>query len=166
MATLLQLCDRGELEKLDPQLPEDEYEARAIYLLPRSAAWIRDTLPTLESRWIRDVSPQEQLQALLEIWAAGEELVFDWQFKPLVHHADGIWEIKTGDLRAFGWFSQQDIFICSAIFETQVVKDHELYHGASRQAARDRDLLDLDEPKFIAGDQPSDVVKNFSFPPA
>ncbi len=164
MATLIELCEAGALERLDPQLPNKWQELRLVYLMPRALRWLADILPELEGIWDDEISPAEQFQAHVELWARGEPLVYSWQFKPLVHLADGIWEWKTRDLRAFGWFPQKDVFVCAAIDDATKIKEHDLYRGYCSQSAADRDHLSLDEPKFIPGEKPEDVVSNFSYP--
>jgi hypothetical protein len=47
---------------------------------------------------------------------------------------------------------------------TDNVKRHRLYYGYANEAARFRDRLDLDAPKFVPGDDPHAVVSNFSYP--
>lgn len=79
----LSLVDAGVLFKLDPALDEDDQELRLIYLSERMRDWLRDALPELGSTWNIETSPAEQLDALVQIFAAGETLTFSWQFKPL-----------------------------------------------------------------------------------
>lgn len=73
---------------------------------------------------------------------------------------NGVWELKTADLRLFGWFVQKDCFIVCDCDTTLRVKQMRLYPGYRDQAVRFRERLDLDEPKFIAGDDPNDVVSD------
>jgi hypothetical protein len=165
MATALDLDRAGLLFRLDPDLEPGVLEFRLIYASLRLKEWIQNDLPALESTWNIELTPQEQLQALVEeVFCPGEPLTFGHQFKPLTHIKDGIWELKTADLRMFGWFWVKDCFIGSAADLTDRVKRHRLYHGYAGEAARFRDGLDLDEPKFIPGDNPHAVVSNFSFP--
>jgi hypothetical protein len=165
MATPLELDNAGALFKLDPDLGPGKREIRWIYASPRLKTWIEDALPRLESTWHIELTPQEQLQAFVEeVFAPGEPLTYDWQFKPLTHIEDGIWELKTADLRMFGWFYEKDCFIGSAANHTDVVKQLKLYRPYAKEAVRFRDQLDLNKPKFVPGDNPHDVVSDFSFP--
>ncbi len=165
MATVLELDAAGSLFRFDPDLEQGIQELRCIYVSPRLKRWIDNDLPTLESTWKIELSPQEQFQAFFEeVFCPGEPLTYDWHFKPLTHVGDGIWELKTADLRIFGWFSAQDCFIGSAANLTDLVKRHRLYRGYAEEAVRFRDQLDLDPPKFIPGDNPHAVVSNFSYP--
>lgn len=64
----------------------------------------------------------------------------------------------------FGWFSKKDCFIGVAANPTDLVKRHNLYNGHAMEVVRFRNALSLDEPKFIPGDNPHDVVSDFSYP--
>ncbi len=164
MATLLDLERAAHLHKLDPALGPSEQEWRSIYVLPRLRQWMEDTLPTLESTWKVEESPAEQLDALVALFCSGETLAFGWQFKPLVHIRQGIWELKTADLRLFGWFHQKDCFVGVDADTKDRIKRLRLYRPYCEQAVRFRDQLDLDAPKYVSGDDPHAVVSDLYFP--
>jgi hypothetical protein len=67
-------------------------------------------------------------------------------------------------LRIFGWFHAKDCFIGYRAEHADFVKKHNLYYGLASEAARFRDQLDLDEPKFIPGDDPNVILSNYNFP--
>ena len=163
MATLIELSAHI-LHKLDPLLDEGEREVRTIYASDRFRDWVEKTLPGLGSSWNIELTPEEQFDALACVFCSGAVLTFKWQFRPIRHIADGIWELKTADLRVFGWFPRQDCFIAVVADTTERVKRHRLYHGYAGTVARYRDALELDEPKFVAGDDPNAVVSNYSYP--
>lgn len=161
MATVIDLDRQGALFKLDA-LEDGEAEHREIYTSPALHAWIVNVLPTLKSSWNVELSPLEQFVALAEIFCAGERLTYDTQFKPLTHIADGVWELKTDDIRVFGWFKEKDCFVGAVADDAFKIKKHDLYRGyANVTTKRFRDGLDLDDPKFVAGDDPHAVVSNF-----
>jgi hypothetical protein len=164
MATVVQLDRRGELFKLDPALDDDQQEFRVLYASPRLKKWVEDVLPGLGSAWNIEVSPTEQLDALMEIYSSGETLTFQHNFYPLAHVANCVWELKTADLRIFGWFTARDCFVGVVADTTERVKLHGLYHGYAGEVVRFLEKLDLDEPKFIPGDDPNAVVSNFCYP--
>ena len=160
MATLLELVKEGRLIRVDPQLGRSKFEERCLYLLPQAKQWIEVKLPELGSTWKIEVSPNEQLDALIFEFCSGESLWIGKRFKCLTHLGDGIWELKTADLRLFGWFLKKDNFIVSDCDSTDRIKKSNLYRGYCEQAVRRRDALNLDEPKFVSGDNPDDVVSN------
>jgi len=164
MATIQQLCDAGRLFKLDCVLDDEQQEFRTIYLSERLRNWLAVTLPTLGSTWKLETLPEQQLDALLNVYGSGETLTFDWHFKPLNFLGNGIWELKTADLRIFGWFPRKDVFIAVDADTKQRILDMKMYRPYQEQAARFRDELPLDEPKFVPGDDPHAVVSNFDYP--
>lgn len=140
-------------------------EERYIYLLPKAKEWFENVLPMAESSWKIEESPVEQVYALVAIFCKGEPLAIGHRFKYLIsRNTEGIWELKTADVRMFGWFPQKDRFVVSACGFADHVKRHNLYQGFCVQAQRDRDLLALNPPKFIPGDDPDDVVSNWHTP--
>src|SRR5262249_49768391 len=129
MATVQELDAAGRLHRLDPALSDDQFEDRFIYVSTRLRNWLEQELPNLESSWAIEVSPAEQFDALLETYASGETLTFAWQFKPLNPVGDGVWELKTADLRVFGWFHKFDCFVAVCADTKDRIKEHNLYGG-------------------------------------
>lgn len=166
MATVIELAAAQPplLIKLDPALEAQEQEWRTIYILPRVEPRFCADLPRWDSNWKVEQSPTQQMDSLLEIFCSGETLTFGPQFKPLVHLGDGVWELKTPDLRFFGWFPHKDCFIGGALDTAFNVKSHKLYAGYAGEVAYYRGELPLDEPKFIAGEDPNNVVTNYDYP--
>jgi hypothetical protein len=165
MATLLELVVRGDLIRFDPQLSTSEFEDRKIYLLPQLCEWMANVLPELGSTWNIEITPEEQADQFMTDFCAGERLAVDHGIKPLRPIGHGVWELKTADLRLFGWFVRQDHFVISSCERKQRLKDVPgLYNGYVNEAVGRRDQLDLDEPKFIGGDNVNDVVSNWYFP--
>lgn len=118
----------------------------------------------MESDWGIESTPMEQLDALVGRFAAGEILTFQHHFWPLSNLGSGVWELKTQDLRVFGWFPQRDCFIGDKADNTTRIKQHRLYSGYVNEVVRFRNALDLDEPKFLEGVDPRVVVSNFDLP--
>src|SRR5439155_2075979 len=126
--------------------------------------WFTKDLPLLESTWNRELTPEEQLDAFLADYIAGEPLLVQLAIKPMNHLSQGAWMLKTADVRLFGWFPQRDVFVGVSGKPTQLVKEHNLYPGLVREVVHYRSMLDLDAPKFVPGDNPNDVVSNFHYP--
>jgi hypothetical protein len=164
MATLSELELRGDIWKMDPALPPREQEERAIFASPALLAWIANVLPGLGSTWNIEMSPIEQLDVLVGDFCAGHELTYKHHFKPLLHKLDGIWELKTADLRVFGWFPVKDHFLAVKADLADRVKISGLYNGYCGEVDRFRTALELDDPKHIQGIDPNGVVSNYSYP--
>jgi hypothetical protein len=135
-----------------------------VYTSEKARKWIEVDLVAAESTWKLELSPAEQMAELIEHFCSGEPLAYGWQFKPLTHIGDGVWELKTPETRLFGWFPKKDCFIGSEIGMADHIKRHKLYRGHVDEVVRFRDMINLDEPKFIDGDSPNDVVSDFYFP--
>lgn len=164
MATLLELASAGELVRYDAELEYDQQELRRVFALPRACDWIAGTLPSLGSAWNIQESPIEQLDALLALFCAGEPLAVGHKFKSLNALGEGIWELKTADIRMFGWFATKDCFVVTDCDLKRHIVERNMYGPYCEQAVRFRDRIDLDEPKFIPGEDPLDVVSDFYFP--
>ena len=152
------------MSKFDASLPPHQQEFREFYAGPRLVKWMGDVLPSLGSTWKIELSPLEQLDAFMAVYASGDTLTYQYSFKPLTNLGDGIWQLKTADLRMFGWFHVQDCFVGGVGDTADRIKLHGLYAGYVGEAVRFRDALDLDEPKFVPGDNPNAVVSNFDYP--
>ena len=75
---------------------------------------------------------------------------------------DGVWELKTDDIRVFGWFPRKDCFVGAVADDATRIKTLKLYYGyANVTTKRFLAALDLDHPKCVLGDNPHAVVSNF-----
>ena len=162
MATLLDLSACGEVWKLDAGEPSRQ-EVRRIYVLPRLKKWMDVDLHLLAADWTPEQTPAEQLVAFLGDYCSGASLGFGTQFKPLTHLAAGIWQMKMPDLRLFGWFQMKDCFIAVDCDLASAVKRRRMYGPYCCQAVKYRNQLLLDEPKFMSGVDPDDVLSNFYY---
>jgi hypothetical protein len=164
MATVLELALAQRLSKLDPGLDPGEREWRWIYGFPQFKARVIDELPSWKSDWDVSESPNQQFDSLADTFCSGATLTFRNQFHILSPAGKGVWELKTADLRLFGWFWKKDGFIATNLFLASYVKQHKLYDGLVGEAVRLRDSLDLTEPKFVPGEDPNVVVSNYDYP--
>jgi hypothetical protein len=169
MATVTILENAGILHKIDPAFEDGEQEFRLMHASSKLRDWLENDLPDATSQWNIETSPLEQFVILAEEYGGGLPLVFDRQFKafhrkPLEHAGDGVWYLKTGDLRIFGWFWRKDCFIGVVANTAEFIKAHGLYEGYRGEVIRFRNALDLDEPKFIPGEDPDAVISNYYLP--
>jgi hypothetical protein len=164
MATVLELALGQKLTKLDPGLEFGEPERRWIYGFPQFMARMQNELPSWKSEWDISESPNQQFDSLIDVFSSGENLLIGQQFHVLDPATKGTWELRTPDLRVFGWFWKKDWFIATNLFLASYVKEHRLYHGLVEEAVRMRDDLDLTDPKFVPSEDPNDVVSNCYFP--
>ena len=165
MATRLDLSSGAApaLARLDPGFEDGRQEFRCIFTSPKLRAWIEQELPGLASPLRVENSPQEQLVALVEIFCSDEPLTYGEHFKPLYCRGQGVWELRTPDLRVFGWFPAKDHFVGVVANDATYIKQHQLYAGYIGEVVRFRDQLNLDTPKFIQSEEAKDVVSNYNF---
>lgn len=164
MATVIELERSGALYRIDPQLGPGRQEFRLIYVSPRVKLWIENDLSSLESTWKIETAPDAQLDALVEEFCAGDPLWVGWQFKVLHPRQHSVWELKTADLRLFGWFTAKDCFVAASADTKDRIETHGLYAGYIGETVQFRDGLNLDAPKFIPGEDPNAVVTDFRYP--
>ena len=155
-----ELSANGTLVKISVPLGANENVERVLYAYPRFVDWISNELPMIESSIVGlEETPEEQLDALFHDFISGESLAYGNRFKQLQPAQSAIWELKTADLRVFGWFPRKYIFIATAGDEKKRLADiGGLYNGYRDEAKRLRDQLDLDEPKFVPGGNVNDVI--------
>jgi len=160
MATPDQLAKQGDLHKLEIHLEPGDLPQQRIFAMPRVTQWLKNQLPALRADGYHDgaMSPKEQAYEQLRAFVVGDDLSMTagacGSLKPakLMHPPEhGIWELRTFDLRFFGWFWRKSMLIISAADTKARCRDHNLYSGYLDQALRDRETLNLDEPKFLSG---------------
>lgn len=158
MATPQELVARGLLVPIEVELDPDEQPQRLIYAYPRAKTWMENVLPCLQTDGYFEgaASPSEQADALLYEIVSGKS---SWEMPPkcLYPTSDGAWELRTHDLRFFGWFWRKGVFIMTSV-ETKQMCLKGYYTGHKNQSLHDRNMLDLDPPKFVAGSELDDVL--------
>jgi len=165
MATVQHLREEGVLHRIDPALDDDEQENRYIYASDAVIHFLANELPALQSFFGTETNPAQDLDALIAEFASGLPIEFDRQVNAFRRRSfdvlqGGVWYLKTRDLRIFGWFPHKDCFIAVYADTFANVKGKDLYEGRRNQVIQFRNALDLNVPKFIAGDDPNAVLSN------
>lgn len=158
MATTEELVAQGALVRL-VGLGQSERPWRELLALPRFITWLEADLPRLEVSW-GDADPAEQLGALFGAYVDGEALLFDRQLHHLRPREHGAWELKTPDLRVFGWFVRRNCFVCCFGELADKVKKHDLYRGYVNETKRLRAGLSLASPDHVTGVEYNDVLSD------
>lgn len=152
MATLEELCDARELIRVTLQLERDELQVRSLLALPHVVRWMEEQLPEIEADFSDSVqSPLEQMDDLLHEFLCSEDMSYYERSHSMQPKDPGIWELKTKDLRLFGWFVRRGVFVVGNVDTAFRCKYHGLYAGYRDDVVRRRDALNLDAPKFIVG---------------
>jgi hypothetical protein len=154
MATLDTLLNRQELVRI--LVPTDgEPRLRKIYGFPVFQNWLANELPRLVQGRLRAADPpQEQVDDILYRWITGKRLLYTRQFQDLTPQSDEVWEMKTADIRIFGWMYRPRTFIAVFGDYADLYKGRtprRSYEDAKRKVKSARDALDIDPPKFTGG---------------
>lgn len=151
MATLEHLAATDKLLKHEPDLDENELSERIAYFSPAFDQWLDAFLRQLASRAGRHLTPFEQAEQILYEFVAGQPMAYSVHYRKLEPLTAHVWELKTPDVRLFGWFPKRAIivFVCGALKEN--VKKFDNYTPFIQEVIAFRDALDLDHPKAITG---------------
>lgn len=130
-------------------------------MLPKVVDQIESRIKgTVSDRQIKTL-PEEQLDGLLADFCEGVEMTVTTHFRTVRPVDCGAWELKTPDVRVFGWFHERDCFIASAIDAAWHVKQVGLYAGYAREAEAHRIRLFGPNAPFVKGLNPDDVLSNW-----
>ncbi|MDE0970445.1 MAG: hypothetical protein OSA51_13790 [Octadecabacter sp.] len=161
MATLIQLCESGSLDVIDPLEP-GELPWRFLYATMDFLDWIERELPVLgHNELYSDLSPLEQVYAVFFEYVSGEDFSSDRRFKKLHCNPDNhVWEFKTEEVRVFGWVPNKDFFVCCYGDSKDKIKEFDSYGRYIAQTTFVRNNLNLNEPKCLISRSYSDVISN------
>ena len=138
MATIGELCRQGVVELIEVELEPGEQPERLVYCHPRVVNWLETVLPTLQTDgYIAGaLTPSEQAETLLYQFIAGRSLSA-MPPKSMRPETAGIWELRTYDLRFFGWFWKKGVFVLSSIeTKAKCLRIRGLYEGHRDQSKR------------------------------
>lgn len=153
MATVNELCETGDLIKIGGGLDADEQPERLLFAFPHVIEWLDTVLPDLEPAFHEGkLDPIDQADDLMHDFVSGADFSFYEKSHSMEPREPGVWELKTADLRIFGWFASKSVFIVAAIDTAFRCKQHGLYAGYRNEVVWRRGQLNLDEPKFIQGE--------------
>lgn len=156
MATLSTLSGPdGDLFNITVPLRRGMLPERSFYALPPFVAWMTSEVPAMTTGRLNAAqSPAEQLDSILKTWLSGNPMRYRQVMQDLMPLKDEVWELKTPDLRIFGWLYRPKVFIASCGGYADDYKHPtktKTYDAAKRQVLNDRERLDLDPPKFTSG---------------
>ncbi|HJU19996.1 MAG TPA: hypothetical protein VJ770_26385 [Stellaceae bacterium] len=158
MATLEHLADRDELIRYEPDLESDEFPERYAYFTPDFDTWLAATLAEMGCRHGRNRTPYEQAEQILYDFVIGRRLAYGSAYHPLDPLAYHVWELKTPDLRLFGWFPKRRHFVivCGELKDN--LKKYSDYTPYIQKVISFRNALDLDKPKAVTGVSQNEIL--------
>lgn len=148
-----------QLDKIEGGLDAHEQEQRLLYATLRAVDWMESNLDDLEADGFYEnaATPLQQADDLFYSFVSGEDMASDWPPHVMKPSERGVWELRTPDLRFFGWFWRKGVFVISAVNSASQCKQFSLYAGYRDQCVRDRESFDFDPPPYINGEL-SDVL--------
>ena len=150
----------GQLYKIDGGLDAAEQVQRLLYAMPRAVRWMNDKLEGLDADGYHEnaQSPMMQTDDLFYTFVSGGVIESDWPPHVMRPPREGVWELRTADLRFFGWFWRKGIFIISAVDQAVRCKKFRLYAGYRKQCVRDRQSFGFDGEPFVIGESINEVL--------
>jgi hypothetical protein len=148
------------LEPFEAELFVWEQPHRVVYGSSEFVRWYSDDLPQIPSRVGADADPIDQVSGLLHSFVAGDPLDSPRQFRMLTPNNDHVWELKTIDIRIFGWFVRRDMFIAVCGEEKELLEDHGLYPYLCDAVTRFRTLHGVEAANIVRGKEYRDVLSD------
>ena len=157
MATFAKILEGKLLIPVEVRLGRGKFYERKLYAYPASLKWMKETVPTLKTgRKHSAQTPAEQLIMRLQQWLSGAEIKKGPMFKEMDYPRENdVWELKTDDLRLFGWMYRPKQFIIASHGYADDYKDPtkiKNYADDVRAVMEARDTLPLDGPKLVKGE--------------
>ncbi len=159
MNTLEDLVATGAIVRIEIELDGGALPKRLLFGTPAFVGWLEEHLDAMKNSPLGgDLSPVEQLDHLFYAFVSGKVLACTRQFRAIRSEPRAVWELKTLDLRIFGWFPMKDCFVAVFGDWADRVKDHDLYRGYRLQVRRLRRQLGVDRTLCVEGVNPDDVL--------
>lgn len=159
MATIDELVTGGYLKPIHIRLGPKEFEDRKMYASPLFWNWLHGPVMSAESFYSENAKPRYQARDLLKTYLSGKPFGSGRMFKRMRPASNDVFELRSPDLRFFGWFVRKDVFIAviGDLFEN-LKADESLYEKHRIDCMNFRDQIDLDEPKYTPGAGEQDVI--------
>jgi hypothetical protein len=139
-------------------LGQGEFDEREFHALPSFVRFLQEILPELAQGVLgAEQTPRDQMDTVLRKWNSGKPVAQGRAFSMLRPVRHSVWEIKTADLRIFGWLYRPKVFVAAFAGFTDDYKSQnrqppkESYDEARDRVVWLRDRLDLDPPPFVTG---------------
>jgi hypothetical protein len=156
MATITTLLDEKKLIRVTVPLARRQFHERKIYASPVCVEWMRNDVPQMVTGEIQsDTPPRDQMILRLRQWMAGLPMAENRMFRNLRPLEDGVWELKTEDLRFFGWlWCPRELVITRCGYADHYKEPNKIknYTDEIRNVIADRTALQLDGGGFAKGD--------------
>jgi hypothetical protein len=159
MPTIDSLVSSGAIAKIEVELDPRDQPMRLLYGTPDFIQWLHDVVAGAEPQErVGEATPAEQIDHLFYSFLSGRPLVFTRQFRVVRMEDNAVWELKTPDVRIFGWFVAKDCFVAVFGNWADTIKDHDLYRGYRIAIRRLRRELGVGDELCVKGVAPDEVL--------
>jgi hypothetical protein len=159
MTTIEQLVEANAISRIQVEMHPRDQELRLLYGTPDFIDWLGRLANGAEpERRLGEATAAEQIDDLFNTFLSGQPLVYMKQFRSIRAEKNAVWELKTPDVRIFGWFLRRDCFVAVFGNWADVIKDHDLYRGYRISIRRLRRELGVDDNLCVQGVMPGDVL--------
>jgi hypothetical protein len=159
MLTIEQLVSTGAISRIEAEMDCRQQPMRLLYGTPGFIGWLNKILKGAEpSIRLGEATPAEQVDQIFHQFLSGMPLVYSKQFRFIRAEKNAVWELKTTDIRIFGWFLKKDCFVGVFGDWADQVKRHDLYRGYRIEIRRIRRELGVDDTLCVEGVSPNDVI--------
>jgi hypothetical protein len=158
MATLEQLEIGGQLHRYDAELEQWEMPERCITHTPDFGLWLENALKPVPCKRGRNLSPYEQVEQVFYDFIVGRPMAYSVNYRKLEPHYQHIWELKTLDVRIFGWLPRNRHFLAVCGDLKDNLTSGKLYKPHVKTVSDFRSSLDLNDPKSVHGVVANDVL--------
>lgn len=158
MATLEQLELGGQLHRYDAVLEHWEMPDRCVTHTSDFWQWFETVLKQVPCKRGRNVSPYEQVEQIFFDFIIGRPMAYSVNYRRLEPLHQNVWELKTVDVRIFGWLTRKRHFLAVCGDLKDNLTSGKLYKPHIKNVFDFREGLNLDEPKAIPGVVANDVL--------
>lgn len=159
MPTLDELVRVNAISRIEVEMGVRDQPVRLLYGTPTFINWLNELLAGAKPKnRLGEATPTEQVDQLFYSFLSGLPLIYMRQFRFIRAEKNAVWELKTPDIRIFGWFLKKDCFVCVFGDWADTVKDHDLYRGYRIAIRRLRRELGVDNNLCVQGVNPGDVL--------
>lgn len=156
MATFDKLLEDGVIVRVKLRLWRGQFNDRELYAYPECLRWMRAEVPKMVTGRVQsEFAPKEQLFNRLLQRITGKPMTRGRMFQDMLPRSAEVWELKTPDLRIFGWMYRPRKFIavCGGYTDDYKEPTKTKNYGDDRDAViRARHELPLDGEKFVTGE--------------
>lgn len=153
-------CLKFGLQRYDSGLPKHKVWRHALVSL-EFIRCIEKDVPSFTTSDATQASPLAQIHAEIRGFCAGQPLFVSRDFHCLDPLGKLIWELKTPDVRLFGWFIAKNVMVLHTVGDANVLhKRWSNYAIPIDSTDKFRDSLGNLFPQPLTGVKASDVVSN------